>query len=79
MDDYASKPVTNESLRTVLERWLPLEVDPSATELGRAHALLPTAVRGLRPSSGRLLSFPPDLLSYGRSRSGRMAPSCSVR
>ena len=38
MDDYVSKPVTIESLRTVLERWLPLEAAPPAPDVGRAHA-----------------------------------------
>ena len=38
MDDYVAKPVTIESLRTVLERWLAPETESSATEPGRAHA-----------------------------------------
>ena len=38
MDDYISKPVTIEGLRTVLERWLPLDSGLSASEPGRARA-----------------------------------------
>ena len=38
MDDYVSKPVTIDGLRTVLERWLPLDADAPPTEVGRAHA-----------------------------------------
>ena len=38
MDDYVAKPVTINSLRTVLERWLPLEPESPAVEAGRAHA-----------------------------------------
>jgi two-component system sensor histidine kinase/response regulator len=38
MDDYLSKPVTIASLRTVLERWLPLDANLSVADAGRAHA-----------------------------------------
>jgi CheY-like chemotaxis protein len=37
MDDYVSKPVTIESLRTVLEQWLPLEPESPASAVGRSR------------------------------------------
>jgi CheY-like chemotaxis protein len=38
MDDYVSKPVTVESLRAVLERWLPIETDRPDAGTTRARA-----------------------------------------
>ena len=38
MDDYVSKPVTIDGLRTVLARWLPLDGESSIPPAGRAHA-----------------------------------------
>ena len=38
MDDYISKPITIESLRAVLERWLPAHADPATSQAERAPA-----------------------------------------
>jgi CheY-like chemotaxis protein len=56
MDDYVSKPVSPETLHTLLARWLPVDVSRASTPPSAASAALPPVTEvepDLDPSRGR--------------------------